>query len=717
MEAAPRPLLSALEQLLGGDGSRIKPIFTDKEDALFAQSFHTGLLWGLETLAWDPQYLARVSLILAGLTRVDDPPGRLMNRPINSLREVFLPWKPGTNATLSQRFGVLDQMVKQEPDVTWKLLLMLMPEYHSVSQPTAKPHYREAGASERERLTNQLVWSAYNGVIDRALTLAGGDAQRWSELVESFPNFDSAHLERACQLLEKLSESAESAQRFAVWSALNTLVRRNKAFRQAAWAMDTARLDRLEQVIVRLEPSDPLVRLAWLFNDYCPMLPDDTPANRSSRVDQLRAEAVTELFNIGGANAVISLANEVKFPRLVAAAVSGTVESAEVFDSWIDISLGQGPKLDEFAIILSWRAVLKLGKEWKSRISIRFQQKRCTSADVATLLLEWPDDAVTWEFAASFGPEVERSYWQRKPIWPLQGSTEEIEKAVRKYVSVARAAATLGATRTAVAKISANVIFELLDAVVEEINTNPEQARNLGFYELGEILKSLQGRGEVPKIEIARRELTYLPWLEHSDYSLTLVQVMADDPKFFVSVLCEVFKPAGGEAPEPDEAKRRRARAFYGVLNKFKRVPGERGGDVDLDVLEKWVTEVRELAAKEDRARVADMYVGRALAHAPSDKDESWPHRAVRDLLERLHSDYVEHGIEIERRNMRGVVTKAMFEGGGQERALADQARSWAKTAENWPRTHGMLIRLAEAWQAWAGHEDERAKQDEMKYS
>ena len=85
--------------------------------------------------------------------------------------------------------------------------------------------------------------------------------------------------------------------------------------------------------------------------------------------------------------------------------------------------------------------------------------------------------------------------------------------------------------------------------------------------------------------------------------------------------------------------------------------------------------------------------------------------------MEKLHSDYVEEGIEIERRNMRGVVTKAMFEGGGQERALADQARSWAKAAENWPRTHDMLIRLAEAWQAWAGHEDERAKQDEMKYS
>jgi hypothetical protein len=84
--------------------------------------------------------------------------------------------------------------------------------------------------------------------------------------------------------------------------------------------------------------------------------------------------------------------------------------------------------------------------------------------------------------------------------------------------------------------------------------------------------------------------------------------------------------------------------------------------------------------------------------------------------LQKVSSEDVERGIETERQNMRGVVTKAMFEGGDQERTLAGQARSWAKAAEKWPRTHGMLLRLAESWEAWAAHEDERAKQDGMRY-
>jgi hypothetical protein len=90
MEAAPRPLLAALGQMLEGDGKAVVPIFQDK-DPFFCRSPHTGLLWALEALAWDPQYLGDAAIILARLARID-PGGKLTNRPLNSLRGIFLPW-------------------------------------------------------------------------------------------------------------------------------------------------------------------------------------------------------------------------------------------------------------------------------------------------------------------------------------------------------------------------------------------------------------------------------------------------------------------------------------------------------------------------------------------------------------------------------------------------------------------------------------------------
>jgi hypothetical protein len=65
---------------------------------------------------------------------------------------------------------------------------------------------------------------------------------------------------------------------------------------------------------------------------------------------------------------------------------------------------------------------------------------------------------------------------------------------------------------------------------------------------------------------------------------------------------------------------------------------------------------------------------------------------------------------------MRGVYRKALFEGGVQERALAEETRSWAKAAGAWPRTAAMLHDIARSWDAEAAREDERARQDQMRY-
>ena len=118
-EAAPEVFLDALEDSLAGEDPALLGIFT--EEGPFGGSPHTGLLWALEVFAWDPVYLSRATSILARLAGLD-PGGRLMNRPQNSLREIFLCWHPQTTATLEQRLNTLDTLLHREPDVGWKLL-------------------------------------------------------------------------------------------------------------------------------------------------------------------------------------------------------------------------------------------------------------------------------------------------------------------------------------------------------------------------------------------------------------------------------------------------------------------------------------------------------------------------------------------------------------------------------------------------------------------
>ncbi len=118
------------------------------------------------------------------------------------------------------------------------------------------------------------------------------------------------------------------------------------------------------------------------------------------------------------------------------------------------------------------------------------------------------------------------------------------------------------------------------------------------------------------------------------------------------------------------------------------------------------------------REVIADQHIGQMLAYAPNDaEDNAWPARPVRDVLEEYASDEIEKGIHIARFNMRGVFTKAMYEGGRKERGFAAQYRDWAQATTQWPRTSGMLRQIAEDWERHAEQADTLAELDQRRDS
>lgn len=159
------------------------------------------------------------------------------------------------------------------------------------------------------------------------------------------------------------------------------------------------------------------------------------------------------------------------------------------------------------------------------------------------------------------------------------------------------------------------------------------------------------------------------------------------------------------------------ATAAYELLNGLNVLPGQVDDGVDFATLKAWTDEVRQRAAQADRSAIADDRIGQLLAHAPADPDDqTWPHKAVRQLVEELSSDKVEHAVRIERLNMRGVYSKAMGEGGRQERALADQAKAWARAIPEFPRTANMLSAIAEMWLREGEAADARAQKEALRW-
>jgi hypothetical protein len=151
-EAAPDEFLDAVDRGVSGDRPFLLALFRDKEADMFSSAPHTGLLLALEALAWSEGLLVRVATALAKLARID-PGGRWANRPLASLRSIFLLWLPQTTASLERRFGAINAIRQREPNIAWQVMKSLLPQFHDHSMPTPRPKWREWAPPEDVRVT------------------------------------------------------------------------------------------------------------------------------------------------------------------------------------------------------------------------------------------------------------------------------------------------------------------------------------------------------------------------------------------------------------------------------------------------------------------------------------------------------------------------------------------------------------------------------------
>ena len=98
----------------------------------------------------------------------------------------------------------------------------------------------------------------------------------------------------------------------------------------------------------------------------------------------------------------------------------------------------------------------------------------------------------------------------------------------------------------------------------------------------------------------------------------------------------------------------------------------------------------------------------------PTAQTEPGPHEALRDLIEDLGCEKIEKGIIIGISGRRGVINRSIFEGGAQERAIAERYLNYARTLiDNWPRTARLMKKIADGYEFEARWEDRKAELDE----
>jgi hypothetical protein len=600
VEASPHPLASALEHVLEGDGEEWAPIiFRDKKGQHFLNSTspHTYILWALETLAWNPNYLHRAASILMTLAQFD-PGGATINRPLNSLRDIFLAWRPNTYAGVEERIAVLRKICRARPQVGMELAMALLPARFDHSGGTAKPRLRDFGDAQSRVTTRADMQMAYRGYETVALELAGTDIHQITTLVERLPQLGPSARESLAIAIRAAAGNSTADDIFALWSKLRRLIGTHRQFQSADWAMKDKELISWDALCDELAPRDTMRRIVWLFDDVVPEIVPPEEQDFIGRANRAREAAISELMRENGWSAALDLAKLAKRPYLVGFAMAQSVQSREILGHAFDAALATGSGVaEDFVLAMSAAAHERFGGGWDEWI--RGRVKPLQAEQAAKLFMRWSDTVETWTFVATLGEEIDREYWKRKVAF-RQSSDDDLFFALGKFIAVGRFGACLDMLAYQENRVPAAVCIGILQGLVRD---SKGEAWSRQRYSVLHMIQALQRRDDVDLSDLAAIEYQFLPLLEFQGEPVALHRLISSSPKFFVDVVSDVFFPASGDRPEITEDRRLRARFGYQLLRSIKSLPGFTPEAQDISLLKKWIVEVQRGRSDRDYRR------------------------------------------------------------------------------------------------------------------
>ncbi|HEV7668880.1 MAG TPA: hypothetical protein VGS22_10170 [Thermoanaerobaculia bacterium] len=161
-EASPDQFLIALEADLEQTEPQVSDLFED--EGMNGAFLYADLLWALELLAWAPEHVGRVVLVLAAIADLDTST-RGGNPPHSSLTEILLPWHPQCSATSLERKNLFAQIMQHFPAAAWNLGKALIRT--TSTSPSARPKLRQwAPEAKHNPVSNADYWAEIQDISE-----------------------------------------------------------------------------------------------------------------------------------------------------------------------------------------------------------------------------------------------------------------------------------------------------------------------------------------------------------------------------------------------------------------------------------------------------------------------------------------------------------------------------------------------------------------------
>ncbi|HZF49904.1 MAG TPA: ATP-binding protein [Polyangiaceae bacterium] len=731
-EAAPDAFLDVIERSLDQGADGVIHLLVE-EGGSIGPTPHVDLLWALEGLGWspDPIMVRRVVLALARLAARDIEtwtPGKVANRPSGSLAKILHVLVPQSRTSADDRLRILETLLDNDEvaHIGWSIGVgMLDTRRGGIMMPSRQPEFLWEPVEKLKDAPDEEIRRQRAGAVDRLLARVGNDVERWKELLEPLRFMPGTLALKVLDALEK-TDAIRADRGAVIWSALREQVR-GLSYRRDAVAPEVQ--GRLRSLYEALTPDDLVLKYAWLFTPKIHQIPDSVENDWRKEEElkrTLQLRALEELWQQPNRwDLLVELKQAAEAPDLIGRALAKTTFAANVEERFLSNppeELKDGVMPAFFAERFQDQRESERAP-WTGRLLRRLvTEQRFEEARLIALVL--PNVALLWDLIDEIGDPLRIAYWT-KVSGPYGGhhSPESWERAVENLLEAGNVLSALEAASSAGDKLSAATAVRVLERVREL----PSGARLSSTYfpfsfRVEEVLKRIERDSTVDPGTRLNLELAFLADIDNPERAHRfLSSALGDNPSAFVHLIHVMYRREG-EPPvvgDSEEAVHTRAaEVAYDILSAWKGYPGEGLNAEERESrLEAWATEVLDATKADGRGGPGTTHVAEVLARAPDGPDDLWPCLAARRLLQRNKYPELLDSLRIAQRNRRGVTTRAVGEGGVQERELADWYREASRRLlDEFPQTAILLDSLARAYDEEAAAWDERAQRPRIEH-
>ena len=720
-EAYPDIFLASVEKSLAHNKQPIAELMRQSHSGgIGGNCYHAGLLWALETLAWNSSYLSKVTNILANLAVIKTE-SKWGNTPERSLFNVFCLWFPQTAASAAERFEVLKTVAKDFPDVIVALIHLLVLEKLQHVEHSPKQKWRNDDMGANKRLSQQEIAESQKCLWNYMIEISSENISYSILLLEKI-NFskNGEDVDDVINLIKDKKASYSPSEKEKIVQILRKKISTHEFFakrnplEQELYALTVKKLSSL---IDDLLPPDVLLQNKWLFDAwYIPIKGIDKFDHEHVNAEafRMRETALEEVLGYGTA-LLDQLVQECGEPGTIGGLLAHKGEELPLVD-WLALQVPKSvTDMQAFKVLSGFfrhRSRETIHGALRHFIGIG-EAANWDNAMYVSMFLAAPQLSETWDMLDSCNQEIQDGYWKLIALDFFHDWESRLDYFIAKMTRAGRPRAAVNSLRLFIPKIPAPKLFELMKiSLFMEFDDAPLQLQS---YDWKKMLERFEDDQTISREELLSFEFNIIHIIQFDckQAAKTLFERYSSDSQFFLWCIDIAFKhddPMLKNAPS--KYHERIISQSFSVIGGCERLPGQNQSNiVDVEKFKIFVDAVRTGSQEMGKIDGCNIALGYMLVHAPEHTDGTWPPPYVCEFLEPIEQEVLRNQFVVETRNLRGAHMRGYAEGGNQERDLAKRYRAYQEALHiKYPNVSMLMGDIASSYEHDGRREDQEAE-------